>query len=182
MIPYLRQLAKKLTADKKKLSIMVSLAAVMLLLWGRLLLKEIPRTAVANPTLSPVADTFDPQAMAESKMMLAKVEVDLPQTLSRDLFTLNLAGYVSTQARPIVQVTAEKSDTKPSDEKLKAQQVHQAANGLKLQTTINAKEPLALINGHLLREGDSIDGFVLIKILHRHVILKMNGIEINLEM
>ena len=88
----------------------------------------------------------------------------------------------STDPKTIVEVKREKSDPKPSDENLKAALVRQAAMGMKLQTTMLAGRRLALINGQLLKEGQTINGFELVQILHRQVILRMNGIEVQLEM
>ena len=39
---------RQLTADKKKLGLMVGLMAVGLLLWGRLMLKQVPQVATAT--------------------------------------------------------------------------------------------------------------------------------------
>ena len=41
---------KALIADKKRLSMTLGLLAIGLLLWGRLLIKDLPKTAVADPT------------------------------------------------------------------------------------------------------------------------------------
>lgn len=182
MMSYMRQITERLTRDKKKMCVMVSLLAVLLLLWGRLILKEVPRTAVADPVMSKVVDRWNQNAFAESKVMLSRVEVELPTTLSRDLFTLDLEGYVSTEIKQVVEVKVEKSRDKVADEKRKAEEVRVAATGLKLQTTILATQKLALINGKLVREGEEVKGFVVIQILHRQVVLRMNGIEIALEM
>lgn len=182
MMSYMRQITERLMADKKKLCIMVSLLAVLLLLWGRLILKDVPRTALANPALSQVTDRMSSNAFADSRVMLTRIEVELPTTLSRDLFTLDLNGYVSTETKPIVEVKVEKSGNKKADEKRKAEEVRVAATGLKLKTTIMAAQKLALINGKLVREGEKVDGFEVLKIEQRHVLLKMNGIEVTLEM
>lgn len=182
MMSYMRQIAERLTQDKKKMCVMASLMAVLLLLWGRLILKEVPRTAVADPVMSKMIDRWNLHAFAESRVMLSRVEVELPTSLSRDLFTLDLASYVSTETKPVVEVKVEKSGSKVADEKRKADEVRVAATGLKLQTTIMAGNKLALINDKLVRQGDEVKGFVVIEILHRHVVLRMNGIEITLEM
>ena len=179
---YLRQIAERLMADKKKLCIMASLLAVLLLLWGRLILKEVPRTAVADPVVVQVNDRWNQHAFAESRVNLTRVEVELPNALSRDLFTLDLIGYVSTETKPVVEVKLEKLEDKLADEKRRAEEVRVATTGLKLQTTIMAGTKLALINGKLVREGEEVNGFVVLKIMQRHVELKMNGIEVTLEM
>lgn len=182
MMSYLRQMMGRMMADKKKLCIMASLLAVLLLLWGRLILKEVPRTAVADPIANQALDRWNMHAFADSKVNLTRVEVELPNVLSRDLFTLDLLGYVSTETKPVVEVKLEKLEDKLADEKRKAEAVRLATTGLKLQTTVMADTKLALINGKLVREGEEVNGFKILKIMHRHVVLEMNGIEVTLEM
>lgn len=182
MTPYLKQLVRKLTADKKKLSVMVGLLAVLMLLWGRLLLKEVPRTAVAEPEPGQVADTSASPWASPNQASFEKVEVHLPQTLSRDLFSLDISGFTQLKNKNVVEVKTEKSPGDLSDEQLKASQVRQAATGLKLQTTMQGAVPLALINGQYVQVGEQIRGFELVRILPRQVVLRMNGIDIYLEM
>lgn len=182
MTSYMRQIIQKLVADKKKLAVMVSLMAVLLLLWGRLILKQVPRTAVASPEIAKSAEKWNQHAFAESRVMLTRVEVELPRTLQRDLFSLELTGYESTGRKPVVEVKPEKSDNKLSDEEAMAQMVRQAATGMKLQTTILAQQPLALINGTLVQQGMEYKGFKVVRIMDRKVVLEMNEIQITLEM
>ena len=42
----------QLLAQKKKAALVFTMAALTLLLWGRLLLKEVPRTATARPSIA----------------------------------------------------------------------------------------------------------------------------------
>lgn len=182
MIPYLKQLARRLTADKKKLSVMIGLMAVLMLLWGRLILKEVPRTAVANPDIKQVASLFKSAPRLDTGETVHRVEVDLPAKLSRDLFALNPSDYATLKNKPIVEPVAAKSPVESSDEHVKVAAVHQAVKGLKLQTTMQGPQPLALINGQLIQVGQSIRGFELVEVLPRQVVLRMNGIDIHLEM
>ena len=55
----LRQAWRQLTADKKKLGLMVGLMAVGLLLWGRLMLKQVPQVATADDGLAVAAAAAD---------------------------------------------------------------------------------------------------------------------------
>jgi len=182
MMTYMQQLIRRITADKKKLSIMVGLLAVLMLLWGRLLLKEVPRTAVADPVMTTQVANNRGAARSSQIDSLARLEVELPGNLGRDLFALDVTAYTPVQKKPIVEVSVEKSPREISDEQLKASQVRQAATGLKLQTTMHGAQPLALINGELIQVGQTIRGFELIQVLPRQVVLRMNGIDIHLEM
>ena len=56
----LNKAMRRLTADKKKLSILLALAGVGLLLWGRLLMQQrVPRTAMAEPRVTGVESVTD---------------------------------------------------------------------------------------------------------------------------
>ena len=89
---YARHLIYGLTEDKKQLLILLVLVVVIPLLWGRLMLKQVPRMAVATPStkISPDVSSGG-QVRAAGRFQV--VYVDLPQTLNRDLFTVDLALY-----------------------------------------------------------------------------------------
>jgi hypothetical protein len=182
MMLYLKQLLRRLTADKKKLSVMVGLLAVLMLLWGRLILKEVPRTATASPDVTQVSSLFKTAPRLEPSEAVHKVEMQAPAEVSRDLFAINTDAYATLKIKPVVEQVAAKSVDDSSDEHVKVAAVMQAVKGLRLQTTMQGPQPLALINGQLIQVGQSIRGFALVEVLPRQVILRMNGIDIHLEM
>jgi hypothetical protein len=176
----IKQAIEILSKDKKKLGLVLALMAVGLLLWGRLMLKQVPRTAVAKPAAVAAAANEAPAAVTFASR--TTVHVDLPDVLSRDPFQIDPSGFPRVEKPEVIQV-AEKSDTEPVDEKSEAAAlVAKAAHGLSLQTTILGDTPRALINGQLLAPGDKIRGFELKKVLPREVTLEMNGVELRLEM
>jgi hypothetical protein len=93
------QFLASLTADKKKLSMMCLLLMVGLLLWGRLLLKHVPRSAIADPAVPALASAGSAPGAAGSPQPSAEdavrpvVEVDLPKAPGRDLFALDGTRY-----------------------------------------------------------------------------------------
>lgn len=182
MSPAIKKLVAQATADKKKLSIMLALVMVGLLLWGRLLLKQVPRTAVADPseTLSAQTDKVIEEARETARKT---VDIDLPSSLNRDVFALNPAGYARTGKVETTVTQVEKSDPKPADETEQVSvTVLRAAKGLVLQTTMLGEHPRAMISGQVLKPGEKIRGFELKEVNPRDVILEMEGIEIRLEM
>ncbi|MCC7191404.1 MAG: hypothetical protein IT444_01370 [Phycisphaeraceae bacterium] len=182
MSPVIKKLVNQLTADKKKLSIMLALVMVGMLLWGRLLLKQVPRTAVANPSESLSAQTD--KVIEEAREIARKtINIDLPSALSRDVFTLNPAGYARIEKVEATVTQVGKSDPKPADESEQVSvTVLRAAKGLVLQTTMLGENPRAMINGQVLKPGEKIRGFELKQVNSRDVILEMEGIEVRLEM
>ena len=171
----------KTAAEKKKLMFLLGLGLVGLLLWGRVLIQRVPRTAVAAPTAQ--ASNTNPSA-ASSVATVADgtseerkvVNVNLPDKLPRDLFALDASRYTrvkdDTDIRP-----PEKSVPQPSDV---TPRVTVGTSGLVLQATILGQHPCALINGQVVLPGQRIKGYVLRKVLPQRVIVEMNGVEITL--
>ena len=94
MSKVLKQTFRALTADKKKLSIVVVLLAMLLLLWGRLLLKRVPRTAVAEPetTTSDVPE----RSLAEVRETTIWRSVSAAWTISVSPFAMATAPPASS--------------------------------------------------------------------------------------
>lgn len=180
----LRKIVRRLTADRRKLSMLLALGAVVLLLWGRLLLKQVPRTAVADPenqALSVVAPSTDWSSLL-AKDKRPTVFVELPAGVTRDLFHPNRRLY-----RPIGEDAGDgdgraKSDDRSADDTLRIEQARRAALDLRLQSTLLGDRPSAWINNQLIRIGEKVDGFTLKKVTARSVVVEIDGVLIRLEM
>jgi hypothetical protein len=167
-------LMQKLLADKAKASLMLGLVAVLLLMWGRLMLKQVPRQAVAEPAAT--------AAVSVTRAWAPKVvEFTPPESWSRDLFVVDTGRYARNPKNEVKPVA--KSDPQPSDELLESTVVKKAAAGLTLQTTmLGGDKPRAMIDGQVIEQGQQIRGFTLKKVESRWVVLEMNGIEVELGM
>jgi len=176
------RIIRQLTSDKRKLSLVICLLAVGMLLWGRLLLKQLPKSAVAEPERS-AADKADPagtDARSNPVHRRQTVFVDLSTQLQRDLFELSPKYFpieVEESKQPV-----KSTQTDADNPNALAAAIRQKAMQLRLQTTILGNDPKALIDGQLLKPGDRIKGFRVLDVTRRTVILEMNGIEIELEM
>lgn len=60
--------------------------------------------------------------------------------------------------------------------------VREEAMGLRLESVLTGSQPRAYINGHLLKPGDEYEGFTLLKVTDRHVILEKYDLFIKLRM
>lgn len=167
----------KLTADKKKLSVMVSLLAVMLLLWGRLLLKQVPRTAVAEPAQAVVSE--QEAATPTVTGLWPSVVLHGRLDLHRDLFRFHKDRYPGFEAASH-EVQPEKSRTDLPDDNARIEAVREWANTLVLQAAIVGEHPRAMINSQVYRLGDKINGFTIRRVEARLVVLEDQGIEIHL--
>lgn len=186
MSTQIEKFKKQLLADKKKLSIMISLSAVMLLLWGRLLLKQDPRTAVAEPSVSAVVDAAsdsgdETSPTASQFVNNPTVELAIADELQRDLFRFEKDRY-PLAAGVQVEDELEKSPDKKPDEKEQIEAIRTMASQLRFQAAMLGPTPRALINDRIYRLGDKINNFRVTKIESRRVVLENGGIEIHLEM
>jgi len=179
---------RQLTADKKKLSVMLGLLAVGLLLWGRLLLKDVPKTATASPPVAASAPASGGASPAragadqpEDTRYAMTVVMDIPSELPRDVFAMNTAGYrrVKTVA---TQKYEPKAPPQTTDMAFRRAQVREAALDLRLEGVIVGEQPAVIINGQLFQQGQTVEGFVIEKIGDRNVVLEMDGVLIRLSM
>lgn len=181
-LPSLKNMSSK---TKAQAAFMCALVAVGLLLWGRLLLKHLPRTAIAEPETAAVVETKQAAAAPRPR---ATVRFAKPAAVSRDVFTLDSSKYArvvkAEQALPVVveSVVPEKSRSETADEQQRIREVQRAASSLTLQSTVLGDSPRAVINGVPVTPGKKINGFVVKQIHARFVVIEMNGVEIKLEM
>lgn len=163
----LHRLWRQATADKKKFGLMVTCLAVGLLLWGRLLLIEkVPRIATADPSAE-AADEAEADAPAEadtSPVLLAPlpaVRAELGDSLALDLFAFRHNRY-----RPLPGDDIGAGAVQPGqgtvDEQVRRRELEEMVKDLRLQSVIQGDMPIVVINGKVLRQGDSIDGFELV--------------------
>lgn len=179
-------LKKMSPATKGKVAFMCALLVIGMLLWGRLLLKHVPRTAIADPNQLATEVSVVPAEPASP--MRALVKFKKPTPMSRDVFVLDASKYarVAKPEQPlpaVVEVVVpEKSRDERADEQERIREVQRAATALSLQSTVLGDSPRAVINGIPVSPGQKIRGFVLKKVFARSVVIEMNGVEIRLEM
>lgn len=181
-LPSIKNMSSK---TKAQVTFMCALVAVGLLLWGRLLLKHLPRTAIAEPEAAAVLEAKPTTPAAKSK---ALVRFSKPTPVSRDVFTLDASKYArvakAEQPSPVVveAVVPEKSRSETADEQQRIREAQRAASSLTLQSTVLGDSPRAVINGVPVAPGKKIGGFLVKQIHARYVVIEMNGVEIKLEM
>lgn len=183
-------LIKKLTADKKKLAVMLMLLGVMGVMWGRMLIKQGPKSAAAgvDNLVRAVVPTDNVVTAAVEETVKARqlVLIDDHGPVTRDLFSLDASHFQKLDGGNATLEAAGKSDSdSPDDEfRLRAREsaVRAAAGGLKLQTTLLGSPNRAMVNGEVLEEGATIQGFVLKEVRSRSVLVEKDGVQIILEM
>lgn len=180
----MQKLIKKLTADKKQFFVMVGLLMVMLLLWGRLLLKQVPQTAVADPATQVAAAADPDQAEQEDDTIVLKptVYVDLPTVAKRDVFLFDKVRY------PLAETPNPKDDRQKQDEetadqiKQQLRDIREWVDSLELQGTTLGRHPTAMINNRIYRLGEKINDFKIVRIEPRQIVMHQGDIEVVLPM
>jgi len=185
----LSNLRRQLLSDKRKLGLMFSLCLVALLLWGRLLMKNVPRTAVATPEAAiagAAGQTPAASTPSTDKPVKPPVLVAAYGPVSRDLFAFDPVHYgrIETEengGNPLAKLVDEKVD-EIKQRQQERMAVQAAAGQLRLQSTLLGHVNRAMINGVLLEPGQKILGFELTDVRARQVTLVRDGIEVTLEM
>lgn len=174
-------------ADPKKLGVLLTLLALSLLLWGRLLLKDAPRTATADPAAKIEAalaahagGTAGEISDANKEKTVPVVLMDVAGDLPRAMLSASGDGADGTGEKSYGPVT--KSVPELSDEELRSAAVRETAAGLELQSVISGDQPRAVINGRTLKPGETFEGFTLIEVASSHVVLEHEGVIVRLGM
>lgn len=183
----LNRMWRQVTADKKKFGILCTMMAVGLLLWGRLiLLEDVPKIATADPNETAQTDGTDDEPIShkgpEAMQTLPPLEA-VSTTLSEDL-TLNLFAFRHNHYKPLPSENHEDTEvqrTGPMDDD-RRQELVEMARSLRLQSVIHGKSPAIMINGEVLRVGDSVEGFELISFNERSAKLTREGLTFLLKM
>ncbi len=181
----LNQFIQQITADKKKLGIMICALAIGLLLWGRLLLQGVPRTATADDPVAKTQTTDNKDTQTARSVNASKpvqvIHIDLPSNPGRDLFGIDPSRYRRTPGTS-QNNSGPKSARVPTDGDPQMAVVREEAMELRLESVLTGSQPRAYINGLLLKPGDEIEGFTLLKVTDRHVLLTKYDLFIRLRM
>lgn len=184
----LKRLWLQATADKKKFGIFATLMAVGLLLWARLiLLEEVPKIATADDPNQPAqADGITRYGQASPVITTGPVLPPLEEvavTLSEDL-PLNLFAFRHKRYKPLPSDESQHDQAQltgsTDDERM--QELVELARSLRLQSVIQGASPAMVINGEVLRVGDSIEGFEIVSFNERSAKLTREGLTFLLKM
>lgn len=147
-------------------------------------MRPIPRDARTNPTPPKTGPTAANTASIPEYEFVG-IEDDLPRVLARDIFStpdwslfpedsepVGSEGALGFQAGRLWDRLTESMDS------IKHQQLDDfeaQIGALKLHATVTGARPVAYISGRIVREGDVIDGFSVVRINERQVTLRKFG-------
>lgn len=169
----LRRIWRQALADKKKFGVFVTTVMVGLLLWGRLIFVEkVPRVATADPSArsAEAAQNRDEQGVGPPLLFkpLPRVRVSLNDQLKRDFFAFHHNHYKPLDKENIGPQHVQNGQDFV-DATVRKHELEKLVKGLRLQSVIQGPVPIAVINGMVLRVGDSIEGFEIVALQTRSV-------------
>lgn len=183
-----------LCADPKKTTLMSALAIVLLVVLCRLALNGGKPSAALAAFVQPAKNGSITKQVPTNKNAAALVRwlAEPPRKLSRNLFATRLDYFPTDNTSVANSASADfwsqlgKSITQATDEENKRENLkesfRQQAGKLRLQSTMAGAQPRAILNGKLLSEGSEIEGFRVIKIEARRVVLERQGLRFELAM
>jgi len=139
------------------------LVVVMLLMWGRLLLKEVPRVSTAEPTSSIQSDANAQDSLKTSGTKLEQVFLTEIPLSERDPFDFDPSPYNRTQL-PVFQDVGLRHSNKSPDSDAVVVDLRRALARLNIQSIVSGNPPRVMIDGRVLKPGDSIEGFKIANI------------------
>ncbi len=179
MSPRIRRLVQNQVSGNRKLGVIVALTAISLLLWGRLMLKNVPRTVSANWGQPLQADNIISGCDYGKGVFLDIPHI--PGQVEYGLFKFVPKSY--KQTLKVKDESGEAKNTDPVvDGHLRSLAVIEAAQELRLNKVAMGTKPHAMINGLLVMPGQNIEDFTLVRILDQAVVLKKDGIRIRIRM
>ena len=179
---------KQWIKQNRQLSLLLALVLVALVLWGRALLPggspgpSAVEAGAETGAVASVADAADAVSSIQELLPrpLPTQRVAMPERPERNLFASGRWGRVEN--REEMGQMGEKSDPEASDENRRLALESAARSRLKLQSVVSGESPQAVINGQVVSPGQRIEGFELVAVGRRSVLVSYEGYVIRLSM
>ncbi len=179
-------------ADPKRTGVLAGLGLILVILCFRAM-RQGPATATASllatPTVVDVNSTLgQPSIRPGSSNALTDWLAQPRQQAKRNLFAMHTDAFARDPHAPLLPSYSNSSDesaksgTAQADQSGEPDDLTKQAAKLKLQSTFLGPSPMALVNGQLVREGDTIEKFQVIKIEPRRIAVEKNGVTLQISM
>ena len=169
----------KISADKPRFYVATTLVALMMLMWGRLLLRQIPRTSVAAPSAGQIAKSENAneaggKGRSENSTRRSRMSVYVlnqrPSGL-RDPFDFDDSPYRRT-ILPTFAPDPLRPDAEGPDSLAERGQLLAELERIAVQSIVSGTPPLVMIDGRVLSTGDEVEGFVISRISYAERIVE----------
>ena len=179
----------ELCRDRKKTIALGVLLAAAGLLGGRLIFQQIGParadgalrpTAIAIPQPDvPSAVSPEPSKPTDGAGTGTAARKDGIK-VTRDLFQLSPTLFPPEERaqRPVLTEGQKQADG--AKEQARRKRIQAAAGQLVLQSTIVGSSPMAILNGHVVRAGKSIDGFCVLQVTSHTCVVEKDGVKVTL--
>jgi hypothetical protein len=187
----MQKIRAELARDPKKSGIVGGLAVVLMFLLLRMEFSG-PAAATASFIRRPEAAISESQAQfhrAASSNAVVDWLAQPRRQVERNLFAIHLE-YYSRAADHIVSGDSSEDPGKSSSDatdqtrerRIPPENLPNQASQLKLQATVPGTDATALINGELVKVGDTVAGFTVVRIEARRVLVQQDGVTLEIEM
>lgn len=165
-------------AQKQKKQAII-LGALMLVLAVMGVRHFMPQPRTSSAAIKPPAEAAGTAATKQIK--LTPVQLTWPMTAKGNPFADNGVFPPKPDPKP---VTPPKVEPMPKPEPtITAEQIRdQALKALKLQGMILGAVPRAVVNGKPVAAGEQVDGFVVVSIEARRIVVRKSGFDVELEL
>ena len=191
----LESMVRQVKAEPKKAAALAILVAVLVAMWLKIFVFSEPRTATAGPSAGenlkgPRSYTSNLQLSPASRSLLEWTKKPITGT-KRNLFAIKLDYFPVDGARPMFSgddadgfwdQLAKSLAAKADQEKARGilrDNVRSKASRLDLQSTgMFNGIPKAMVNGVIVQEGDTIEGFRIMQIETKRIVVELEGIQV----
>ena len=191
----LGMMVRQVKAEPKKAAALLLLMAVLIAMWAKIFLFSAPRQvsgsgAGAGNVKVPTSYTLNQQLSPASRSLLEWTRKPITGT-KRNLFAIKLDYFPVDGSRPMFSgddadgfwdQLAKSLAAKADQEKARGilrDNVRAKASRLDLQSTGTFNGiPKAMVNGTIVQEGDTIDGFLINKIENKRIVVELEGIQV----
>jgi hypothetical protein len=194
------KLIARAKASPAKSAMVCGLGIIFVAMWGRVLLGSHGpaaaqgSVAVISPATSSAPDATAPDHVGNSDISLQQWVRQPAGSLQRNPFVIPLDSYPRDDSKPGEDSPAgnsywdllRKSMSAQADQQEQRQilvdNIRIAAGALKLQSTLMGAQPTAMVNGQMVREGNYVSGFHVVKIEPREMIIEQQGVRLAVSM
>ncbi|MEX2673752.1 MAG: hypothetical protein WD294_16750 [Phycisphaeraceae bacterium] len=157
--------------------------AVLTMLLAAALVIGVVRLVHQGPeevTASTTDETVDASSAGSVSEPVVPVEINWPVEVRRDLFAWE---SVFPEDEPTPEPEPVKAPPEPTAPMPDVASVTRAATqNVRLHAIIHGDDPIAMINNEVWREGQQVNGFRIVRIASRHIVISKDGIQITLEL
>jgi hypothetical protein len=183
---------RQVKAEPKKAAALLLLVAVLVAMWAKIFLFSEPRQASAGASGGqnvkvPTSYTLNQQLSPASRSLLEWTRKPITGT-KRNLFAIKLDYFPVDGSRPMFSgddadgfwdQLAKSLAAKADQEKVKGilrDNVRMQASRLDLQSLgMFNGTPKAMVNGTIVQEGDTIEGFRIVRIEAKRIVVEAEG-------